>query len=1093
MLIVIIPSSRGSAGRRPADSRHLPSVARWSSLVGIVLGWTLLAGESAAQSVDFDRDIRPLLSDRCFICHGPDAESRRAGLRLDLREDAVRDRGGYAVIVPGAAAESEFMARIRHPEADEVMPPPSSRLSLNDGEVKLFARWIDEGAVFDRHWAFVSPAKNNDVPKVDGDNWSKDDFDRFVLRRLKSDGMAPTKAASPERWLRRVTFDLTGLPPTPKEVDDFIAVLAKPWVDAEVVRGNVVDRLLASPRFGERMATTWIDVARYADSYGYQSDRLSPTWPWRDWVVRAFNDNLPYDDFIRHQLAGDLIPDATRETRLATAFNRLHRMTNEGGSVPEEWRVESVADRVHTFGAAMLGLTTECARCHDHKYDPLTQRDYYRLFAYFDDIDEWGLYHDSSRVPTPSLLLPTEKQERAAKRLEAEIAAAEREERRVETDHEESFRGWLAEVGGEPRIPGRVGHYAFEEVGPKGEITNLENPKLAATTSLANRLVDGPTGKRLRLVGDEAATFPKVAGRLGATTSFSVAFHLQVDAAHANGLIFHRSGGTDVGFHGTEVTLEDGRLRFAMIRYWPGNAIAVRSTGAMTPGRNYHVVFTYDASISARGMAIYLDGEPVTEVLRDGLTKEPGQGGSGLVFGSRFRTPALPCVVDELQVWSRTLTSIEVAQIYDGRSLRQAVVERDEIHRLRPYYFANFSPPVTAARAKTIVLRRELLDLRTRMLEVPVMSAMATPRPTYLLRRGDYDSPAVDDGVLTPAPPHFLPALAQGNARDHADRLDLARWLTHPDHPLTARVAVNRLWQTVFGTGLVATSDDFGVQGNRPTHPDLLDYLARSFIASGWDVKSMLRRITMSATYRQDSTVSAAQRRRDPDNMSLARGPSRGLAAEMIRDTALFAAGLLNETRGGPPVSPYQPPGLWREANTMSPAYRQSVGTALYRRSLYTVWKRTTPIPNMLVLDAPTREVCVAKRQRTNSPLQALVLLNDVQFVEAARVAAESVLKSNAITNATKNAAQRVDDSVERAVVEAFRRFARRPTDEEVAVLHDFFRREQEHFRVDSEAAARLAGAGDHPRDEALDPVDVAAMTVVVQTIMNMDATIRSR
>ncbi len=877
------------------------------------------------EKVDYNFQIRPLLADRCFPCHGPDEKKRKAKLRLDLSEVAIARKA----VVPGKPGDSGVISRITATDPGERMPPSKSNLALSADEIALIRRWIAEGAEYKPHWAFLPLPDRVPVPAVTDSKWPAGPLDRFVLARLEREGLRPSPAASKEDWIRRVSFDLTGLPPAPADVDAFIAD------DSSRAFDRVVDRLLASPHYGERLAQEWLDAARYADSFGYQSDADSQLWPWRDWVIGAFNRNLPYDQFLTWQIAGDLLPGATREQRLATAFNRLHRMTGEGGSIAEEWRNEYVSDRVHTFGTAVLGLTFECCRCHDHKFDPLIMKDYYGLGAFFNSIDEWGTYDSSAFRPTPTLALPTVEQERTQAALVKEVKALEARLREVEKSRETAFQAWLVRADHKPDVPGLAGHYPLDRLEKNNQLANLAGDKAPGSTSAANTLVQGKFGQALRFTGDDAANFPAPGG-LDRATPFTASFWLQMPAVMKQGIVFHRQAGTDTGFHGTELSFDEGRLFFALIRFWPGNAIAIR-TRLPVPAKEWvHVVASYDGSGRAMGLRLSVNGKTANvDVLRDHLTKDLQTGGSGLTFGERMRSTGLKGVLlDEVRIFSRSLSTIEVAQLYDGQSLANALARKDEA-ALRPYYFGTVDEETTKVQSALAQARQRLFAAQTGVFEVMTMTELPRPRPAYILTRGSYDAP--HDRPVGRETPAALPPFPKDGPRD---RLGLARWLTDPRHPLTARVAVNRAWQMFFGRGLVASTENFGTQGALPTHPDLLDWLARDFIASGWDMKRLCKMIVLSATYRQRSAASAELRERDPDNLLLAHGPSRRLPAEMLRDAALAASGLLVEQVGGPPVKPYQPPGMWRGMNGFLPEYVADKGEGLHRRSLYTFWRR---------------------------------------------------------------------------------------------------------------------------------------------------------
>ena len=1038
----------------------------------------------AADKLQFNRDIRPILSDRCFKCHGPDKASRKASLRLDRQEDAYAERkkSHLPAIAPGKPEQSLVVRKIFSDDQDELMPPPESNLALTPAEKENIRRWISEGAEYQPHWAFMPLPDSVAVPVVKDSRWPRNEIDRFILTRLEKEKLTHSLEADRARWLRRVTFDLTGLPPTIEEADSFLAD------KSDAAYEKVVNRLLASPHFGERLAVPWLDAARYADSYGYQSDQLCPTWPYRDWVVEAFNRNLPYDRFLTEQLAGDLLPKATRQQRLATAFNRLHRQTNEGGSIEEEFRTEYASDRVHTFSTAALALTFECAHCHDHKYDPITQRDYYSLFAFFNSIDEYGLYNDAAHVPTPSILLPTPQQEQAlndtARVLEQKRAALAK----TATDFEPEFQKWLSrdrEGAPSETISGLRAHFNFDELVRTNQIADTLNSTNFSSALHGNSLVPGRSGQAIKFNGDDEISFPSSAGGLEAWEPYTVLFWLKLPPGLTNGVIFHRCEGTDTGFHGTELVLEDGRLLFVLKRFWPGNSLAVRSREIVDLQNWAQLAVSYDGSARAAGIRLYLNGEPVSsEVVRDHLEKTPQNSKTGFSFGALFRSTGLKDgLLDDFEVYDRPLAPIEVRQLFDGHSLSDAMASR-KADALRPYYEAAMVEPAKQARGELTNAVKAYFEARNAVVETSVMQELAQPRPAYVLTRGRYDAPKTEDKKVTRATPAVMPSFPTNAPRN---RMGLAEWLTDPHHPLTARVAVNRFWQMIFGRGLVATPENFGVQGAEPSHPELLDWLARDFVNSGWDTKTLLKKMVLSATYRQDSGLGRLKpelqtelRKRDPENLLLARGPSQRLSAEMIRDAALAASGLLDERLGGPPVSPYMPGDLWRESNSMSPAYRQSVGGDLYRRSLYTVLKRTAPMPDMVAFDAPSREMCVVRRSATTTPQQAFVLLNDTQFVEAARVLAEKAIKPGG--------------EPETQIRFIFRRLtSREPSGTEAKLLKDAFQEQTEVFKQEPQRAKKLLAVGERKCDADLDVTQLAAMTAVTQTIMNLDATVWKR
>lgn len=1020
-----------------------------------------------AAKVDFTSQIRPLLSDRCFRCHGPDSGKRKAKLRLDTRDGALKIlEDDLRVIAPGDPSKSELVHRITADDPDEVMPPPESHLTLSESEKALLTRWIREGAEYRNHWSFEPIAAHIQVPStVSSPSSSTGQIDAFIDARLAQEQVTPTPPASREALARRLAFDLTGLPPTPAEIDAFVADRAP---DAYA---RLVDRYLASPAYGERMAMDWLDLARYADTYGYQNDVARDMSAYRDWVIRAFNDNLPYDQFLTWQLAGDLLPKPTRDQRIATAFNRLHRQTNEGGSVEEEFRTEYVMDRVNTFGTSMLGLTMECARCHDHKFDPITQRDYYGLFAFFNSIDESGLYsHYTTATPSPSLLLWSEADEARHRELTTKISASEADWKRLVSSAaaRDAFATWRAHHGERAGIalPTPVAHLTFDTD------------------------VDAATSKQFD--GDEGEEHPEVR-TFTRTDEFSLIVRLQPSEAQDRAVIVHQSRAwTDAGSRGFELTLDRGRPFFALIHFWPGNAVAVRAKTPLPLGKWTTLTATYDGSSRANGIMLYADGVPIdTEVVRDRLYKDITYSKAlgdqldraPLMIGARFRDSGFKQGrIEDLRIFDVTLTRGEVETLATAATPSTASsLERSAERSTGPPTLEQF---VTRAYPPALALDAEIKRLRARenaaiakAPEIMVMEESPEPRPAHLLKRGAYDTPG---DPVTRDTPTSLPPFPADQPRD---RLGLARWLTARTNPLAARVAVNRIWRMHFGRGLVATQEDFGSQGRLPTHPALLDWLAAHFIDSGWDVKGLHRMIVSSKAYQRAShapadAIGSDLLARDPDNLLLARGPKTRLLAEEIRDSALAASGLLTRRIGGPSVKPYQPAGLWEQAGT-GKKYDQDTGPALYRRSLYTFWKRTLPPPAMATFDAMSREVCTAKRDVTATPLQSLVLLNDPQFVEAARVLAEHLLKPPA-NGARLDAAARNR--------EAFRRLiGRAPDREEAAILAQLFDEQRALFAAQPDQAVKLARVGASPADLSIPAPDLAAMTSVISAIMNFD------
>ena len=1047
---------------------------RWNRLGWrtLAFGFSLSVGTGLVAAplpdqVDFNYHIKPLLSDRCFACHGPDEKSREAKLRLDTPEGAFKAlEDGMFVIKPRDLKHSEVVRRITSTDPEEVMPPPKSNLALSKDESALLRRWIEQGAQWKKHWAFV-PVGNVPVPKTKDKKWARHDLDRFVLARLESHGLKPAPPATRERWLRRVTFDLTGLPPTMAEMDAFLADAA-PGAEE-----RVVDRLLASPAYGERMAADWLDVARYADTHGYQSDRNNYLWPWRDWVISAFQRNVRINDFVVWQIAGDLLPDATREQKLATAFNRNHRQTNEGGSVEEEFRAEYNADRVHTTGNAFLGLTMECARCHDHKYDPISQKDYYRLFAFFNSTDESGLYsHFTDAIPTPTLLLFKDDAQEA-KHRELKQAVADKEAalaaRRLEA--RPAFESWMKNTNQWLPVPGLVGHYSFDGL-TNNKVANLAGTNHPGKLADAPKSAPGPAGDALKFSGENSATFDKV-GDFKRTDPFSFSLWLQIpDELPEIVVMHHQQAGSDAGYQGYQLVLEDGHASFALVHFWPGNAIKVRTKEKLALHQWLQVGVTYDGSSRAAGVKLFLNGQTAaTEVVKDKLFKEIANG-QPLTLAARFRGRGFKDgLIDELKVFNRCLTGVEMASVSGVKLPVEKSAKDGELFDL---FLARFDASSSNLTAELKTLRDAENNFINGIPEIMSMGDLPSPRPTRVLKRGAYDAPAelVDPGT----PAEILPM----DPQLPRNRLGLARWLVDPQNPLTARVLVNRYWQMMFGKGIVETAENFGSQGSWPTHPELLEWLAADFMRSGWNLQALQRAIATSATYRQSSEASPALLARDPDNRLLARGPHGRLTAEMLRDSALAASGLLVNKVGGPSVKPYQPDGLWEEKSS-GWKYEPDKGEGLYRRSLYTFWKRTSPHPMMTTFDAAERNTCIVRRQSTSTPSQALVLLNDPQFIEATRKLGERALKEGGAT---------LDDRIKFT----FRLLtSRQPTARELRVLRSLYEEQLTSFRAHPSDAEALLKVGRAPSDPALDRAELAASAALAGAILNFDEAVQKR
>lgn len=1019
--------------------------------------------------IAFNRDIRPILSDACFACHGPDKHARQADLRLDDRAAAIE----HGAIVAGDSGASSILERILSDDPDLVMPPPKTGKKLSEEQIALLRRWIDAGAAYQSHWAFEPLPATVSPPVAQGPSkdWIRNDIDRFALERMQRAGFTPAPEVEPIRWLRRARLDLTGLPPTLEEINEISADAS------EAARERMVDRWLASDAYAERMANMWLDVARYADTFGYQADVNMEVWPWRDWLIRAFQENLSYDQFILWQLAGDLLPNATDQQQLATTFNRLHRQTNEGGSIEEEFRQVYLADRTVTAGTAFLGLTLECSRCHDHKYDPISQRDFYSIAAFFADIDEHGLYsHFTRATPTPALALYSPEQKQQHAMLREAIASAEKK-----------LADWIAshpQKGGRadalPAVPETSWHFPLEGSEP------------------------GALGMATKFNGDDAVSFPlnranpsdankPIQYQLSRPEAFSLSLWVQPSEHAARIVVAHQSvAAEDAAFRGFQLVLEHGKPQVSLIHFWPGDAIRVEAVEAIPLNSWTHLGVVYDGSSRADGVQLFVNGREVAvQVLRDQLTRdirylgEWGDSNANTVqfsLGARFRDIGFrDGCIDELRVYDRALSNLEIAACYAAapkidNDAKQSLLENTPWDPVG----LRSDPEYAALCAELTNLRRQENDLVTRVRQIMAMQPAKKPRMTHILERGAYDAPR---DTVEPALP-LLGRTPVGIAKPgetRATRLDLAKWLISPDHPLTSRVAVNRFWSLFFGRGIVSSLEDFGSQGTVPSHPELLDWLARDFIQHEWNVHHLCKQIVLSATYRQESRHAQAEwDALDPSNQWLARGPRHRLSAEQIRDGVLAASGLLVQQVGGPSVMPYQPAGLWEEAGT-GKSYQQAQGDGLYRRSMYTFWRRTAPPPTMLAFDATSRETCTAKRESTTTPLQALALLNDPQTIEAARAVAETVHSASPV------------DRTNRWREMGLRLLQRPVSEEELRILETSFQEQHDYFQSHEGAAKAFLAIGDRPCNASLPADELAATTVVALTLICFDDFVMKR
>ena len=1020
-------------------------------LFGCGLAW--LPAEGADAPIDFGKQIRPILANNCFKCHGPDAAERKGGMRLDVREAALGEaESGERAIVPGKAEASELVRRINAVDPDTRMPPPETKKSLTDSEKTLLSRWIAEGAKYQTHWAFVAP-QQPPLPGVNDSGWSRGELDRFIFDRFVREGLRPAPEAGKNGLIRRLALDLTGFPPTPAEVAAF---LADERPDAYE---RVVDRLMASPHYGERMAVDWLDASRFADTHGYHIDAGRDMTRWREYVIESFNQNLPYDQFTVEQLAGDLLPptgDPALDLRqkLASGFNRNHMINFEGGAIPEEYLNAYIIDRVNTTGTVFLGLTVACTQCHDHKYDPLTQREFYQLYAFFNNVPEVGLDGRKGNA-VPLIRVPTAAQERelaeiaaTIKDIESRIAAAERQIAAAQAEWEKTAlakrdQQWKPLV--KESLISRGGAKLVQQE-DKSVLASGENPA-TDTYELTASGLEFVTGIRLEVLPDDS--------------------------------LANKGPGRSVNGN---IVLTDVRVETVGPGESKSDAIKLKAASADFSQQDFPVANAIDESRES-GWAIHPEvGKPHTAVfeLDRRLELSPGaklrvvldcQSKFGQHQPGRFRLSATYATNPHAAGSLPDAVAAALAAAADARTAEQR-------NAVQTYYREQVSPAARGLSAELAAAKMRQTTLDAKIPTSMVMDELPQPRDTFLLVRGAYDKPGEKVAAEVPA---FLP---QFGAEAPRNRLGLANWLVSPQHPLTARVTVNRYWQMFFGTGLVKTAEDFGTQGELPSHPELLDWLAVDFRGqeAGWDVKRLVRQIVTSATYRQSSAVTPALVAKDPENRLLARGPRFRLQAEFIRDQALFVSGLYDHRIGGASVSPYQPAGLWEElmsradgANWTAQTYTQSHGIDLYRRTMYTFWKRTCPPPTLATFDAPDRETCIVRRSRTNTPLQALVLLNDPTYIEASRKLAERILREGG-------------RSTEERLAFAFTSvMARPPTSHELAVLRVVYQKQLARFRELPDAATSLLKIGESPADPAFDAAELAAWAMVASTILNTD------
>jgi len=1051
-----------------------------------------LAYEKLPKEIDFNQHVKPILSDKCYLCHGPDKAKISAGLQLhspDLAYKESENSPGNYTIVPGNAGNSLLVNRILSEDPEMVMPKPESHLFLTDYEKAMLVRWIEEGAEYKDHWAFIPPAKL-EPPKVELTDKVGNAIDNFVLAKLEVAGVQPSESADKETLLRRLSFDLTGLPPTFEEINAFVKD------DSPSAYEKQVDRLLDSPHYGEQMTLDWMDLSRYADTNGYTVDRYRDISPYRDWVIKAFTENMPYDEFIRWQLAGDMMENPSKEQILATTFNRLHPQNAEGGIIDEEFRSEYVSDRTNVVSEGFLGLTMACAKCHDHKYDPISQKNYYEMYSFFNNVHESGQISFDWSMPAPTLLLPEKEQKQFLDYVENLID--EKKEAVQSIAHTETVKAqqWLSEEKykklTQTKLPSNLtAHFDFDNDNLTNKLSPFQSGKMERQGAIDQHpnFTNGYQGKGLKMDGDAWLNLGKV-GIYQRHQPFSIGLQVFIPNDLENGVIFHKGIGAKLyNFRGYHLAIKDNKLEALLAHLHPGNAIVKYALDDVPKDKWIQLTMTYDGSSMADGLHMYQDGRKLdTKTETDNLYKDIvfnaktyGMSGvpndPGVQIGARWRGKGIgDATVDDILVFNKELTALEVSQIGNPKHIKSIVAKNknqlsiDEKRELTAYYLSTKSTIYQKALLELQKVRKTYVDSIELIQDIPVMKEMQEPRETFVLERGLYDQlgeqvyPNTPEKIFT-----FPDSLAK-------NRLGLANWVTSENNPLTARVAVNRYWKNLFGTGIVRTVEDFGNQGELPSHPALLDWLAIQFMESGWDVRSLHKLIVMSNTYRQSSLTTEKLTARDKANRLLARGPSGRLTGEMLRNNALVASGLLNRKVGGKSVKPYQPAGLWKINGA---TYKEDHGEKLYRKSMYTIWKRSVPNPTIASFDAPERSFCAVRRQETNTPLQALVLMNDPTYVEASRVLGYTMLQYS---------------DRKSGISDTFKKLTGRSIkDEELNLLAELQLEEYKKFKSKKSKTKGWLNSGEfriaNDNDEAL----VAANAVVASTIINSDAAITKR
>jgi hypothetical protein len=1039
-------------------------------------------------TLEYNRDVRPILAENCFACHGPDSAARKAGLRIDRRDEAI----SMKAIVPGKPAESGMIERIFSKDADEQMPPAKTHKVLTPAQKETLKKWVAEGAEYQSHWSFIPPVRPK-TPEVKDKGWVRNPIDNFILAQLEASGLKPAPEADIRTLARRLALDITGLPPDPSDVDALAAAVAAEPKKLDALYEKYVDKLMTSPHWGEHRGRYWLDYARYGDTHGIHMDNFREIWSYREWVIRAFNDNKPFDQFTTEQLAGDLLPNPTLDQLVATGFNRCNITTSEGGAINEEYLVLYARDRTETTSQVFMGLTTGCAVCHDHKFDPITQRDFYSLSAFFNNTTQNAM--DGNIQNTPPVI-PVPKMEDRARfgEVTKELAKVREKLAGRKTAAKPDFDKWLASATAETvleKMPSKGLKFQAQLIEGEGTKTSVVVDGKSQEVSLGDGFAwdSGPRGgKALRVKQTGSQITVPEAGDFDRTQPFTASAWVKITRRNSTGAAFGRMDPKNK-YRGWDLWIEGEKPGSHIINAYPDDALKVVSNNPLPFNQWAHVAIVYDGSAKPEGLKVFVNAVAQPTTTQNNTLKNTTRTEVPLTIGSRHNQERLfGNLIEDIRIYDRALTVPELDQLARYGSVVDAIKKPKEkrtpaeVTSTFEWWLATFDMPSRDLEASIAKLQAEEAAIKGRGTIAHVMTEKAGEPGAFILFRGDYDKRRDPVKAETPKSLPPLPTTLPKN------RLGLAKWLLAKEHPLTARVTVNRFWQEIFGTGLVRTSGDFGITGELPSNPELLDWLASEFReptcgvcccedVAGWDMKRFFKLMVTSSTYRQSAVATKEKVEKDRDNRLLSRGPRFRMDAEMIRDFALSTSGLLVRKIGGPSVKPYQPEGVWEAvamigSNTRD--YRRDNGESLYRRSMYTFWKRSAPPASMEVLNAPNRETCAVRRERTNTPIQALLTLNDVQFVEAARVLAEHAMKSG------KDDDARIDYIAKQLLARPFR-------PQEVAIVKTSLKDLRADYKSKIEEAKKLIAFGETKADATMEAPELAAWTMLVNELMNLD------